>query len=127
MDDHSLAARLAAALLLAGALVPLTSSAAGASPGCVDETQPTDPILHLPVGDGCDDDTPPATTVTASPAPNAAGYVRAATMTFAVSAQVSDGDPGPFGVECRLTGPAQAHEWRACTSPVTYFGLPDGS
>jgi hypothetical protein len=48
-------------------------------------------------------------------------------MTFALTSQVTDGDAGPFGLECRLAGPAQAHDWRACTSPVTYAGLPDAA
>lgn len=125
--NHRLAARLGLAALVAGALVPLTSSAAGASPGCTDETQPKDPILGLPAGDGCDDDTPPETTLSASSTPNAAGLVNVSTMTFTIGSQVSDGDPGPFGLECKLTGPAQAHDWRQCASPVTYSGLPDGS
>ena len=72
MTKHRLAAQLGLAALIAGALVPLTSSAAGASPGCTDETQPKDPILGLPTGDGCDDDTPPETTLSASSTPNAA-------------------------------------------------------
>ena len=76
-------------------------------------------------GDGCDDDTPPETTLSASSTPNAAGFVKVSSMTFTFGSQVSDGDPGPFGLECKLTGPAQAHDWRPCTSPVTYAGLPD--
>lgn len=127
MKDHRVVARLAAAALVAGVLVPLTSSSAGALPGCVDETQPTDPFLEVPTGDGCDDDTPPETTLTASTAPNAAGLVNVASMTFAIGAQVTDGDVGPFVLECKLTGPSQAHDWRQCSSPVTYSGLPDGS
>jgi hypothetical protein len=118
-------------MVLAGAvLVPLGAAPAGAAPGCTDETRPTIeliPGVPIPSGDGCDDDTPPDTTLSASTAPNAAGFVNVSTMTFAVGAKVSDGDAGPFGLECRLTGPAQAHDWRACTSPVSYAGLPDGA
>ena len=122
---HHVTARANAGLLLAALLVPLTGSSAGASPGCVDESPPVDPVLGLPTGDGCDDDTPPDTAVTATTPPNAAGLVATATMIFTVAAQVPDSDPGPFGLECRLDGPAQAHDWRPCTSPVTYAGLPD--
>lgn len=120
-----------ATMALAGAvLVPLTAAPAGAAPGCTDETRPTIeliPGVPIPSGDGCDDDTPPDTTLSASTTPNAAGFVNVSTMTFTVGARVSDGDAGPFGLECRLTGPAQAHDWRACTSPVSYAGLPDGA
>lgn len=132
MKDHRLAARLGLAALVAGALVPITATPSGATPGCLDETPPStpSPIPGLPpvvTADGCDDDTPPDTVVSASPAPNAAGLVASATMTLTVRAVVSDADAGPFALECRLTGPAQAHDWRACTSPVTYTGLPDAA
>ncbi|GAA5105415.1 hypothetical protein GCM10023339_01260 [Alloalcanivorax gelatiniphagus] len=122
MEKRRTAVRLALVTLVAGALVPLAGAApAAAAPGCLDETPPS--LLQ----NGCDDSTPPETSVVSSATPNAAGFVTTATMTFTVAAQVSDGDPGPFGLECRLTGPAQAHDWRACTSPVTYTGLPDAA
>jgi hypothetical protein len=123
MGRHRLATRLATLALLGGALVPLTALPASAAPVCgLDETRPT--IL---IGDGCDDATPPDTGVSASVGPNAAGFVNVATMTFTLSTVVSDGDAGPFGYECRLTGAAQAHDWRACNSPVSYAGLADGT
>lgn len=116
------AVRLGVVTLVAGALVPLAGVApAAAEPGCVDETAPS--VLQ----NGCDDSTPPDTTLTASTAPNAAGLVTVSTMTFTVQAQVSDADPGPFGLECALAGGPQAHDWRACTSPVTYADLPDAA
>jgi hypothetical protein len=128
MAPHRTARHLGLVALLAGALVPLGAGPAAAGPGCLDETRPPlVPSLPLPGGDGCDDSTPPETTVVPSTAPNAAGFVGVATMSFAVTMQVSDGDAGPFGLECRLVGPAQAHDWRSCASPVTYAGLPDGS
>lgn len=125
------AATITVALVgLVAAVVPLAAAPAGAAPGCTDETRPTIevvPGLPIPSGDGCDDDTPPDTVLSASTAPNAAGFVNVSSMTFTIGARVSDGDAGPFGLECRLTGPAQAHDWRACTSPVSYAGLPDGA
>ena len=132
MHGHRTAIRIGMLALVGGALVPLGATPAAASPGCVDESPATAPPLipGLPaivIADGCDDDTPPETSATASPAPNAAGLVAGSTMTFTVSAGVSDADPGPFGLQCKLTGPAQAHDWRACTSPVTYAGLPDAA
>lgn len=118
----------AATLVLAASTLLVTGAApAGATPGCTDESQPTDPILGLPTGDGCDDDTPPETHLTSSATPNAAGYVATSTLTFAFTASVSDADPGPFGFECRLAGGPQAHDWQACTSPVTVTGLPDAA
>jgi hypothetical protein len=132
MGRHRLAMRLGTLALLGGTLVPLTATSADASPGCLDETIPTEPnpVPLLPpivTGDGCDDDTPPDTTLTAAPAPNANGFVSASTMTFTLGIEVTDGDAGPFGLECKLTGPAQAHDWSACSSPVTYSNLPDGA
>jgi hypothetical protein len=132
MGRHRLAMRLGTLALLGGTLVPLTATSADASPGCLDETIPTEPnpVPLLPpivTGDGCDDDTPPDTTLTAAPAPNANGFVSASTMTFTLGIEVTDGDAGPFGLECKLTGPAQAHDWRSCASPVTYSDLPDGA
>lgn len=121
MDRLRTASRLAVLGLLGGALVPLAAAPAGATPGCLDETAPS--LLQ----DGCDDSTPPETTLTPSTTPNAAGLVTVSTMTFALGWQVTDGDPGPFGLECRLTGGPQAHDWRACTSPVTYADLPDAA
>lgn len=125
MTRHRTAVRIGTGIgilaLLGGALVPLGAAPAGADPGCVDETQGT--VLT----DGCDDDTPPETTMSVSTTPNAAGFVNVSTMTFTLGVRVSDGDAGPFGLECRLTGPVQAHDWRTCMSPVSYAGLPDGS
>lgn len=112
--------RLALATLVGGALVPLAGAApAAAEPGCVDETAPG--FLQ----DGCDDSTPPDTTLVASTSPNSAGMVAVPTMTFTVQALVSDADAGGFGLQCALAGGPQAHDWRACTSPVTYADLPD--
>lgn len=120
MEKQRPAVRLALVTLLAGAMVPLAGAApVQASPGCVEETAPS--LLQ----DGCDDSTPPDTTLVASTTPNAAGLVAVSSMTFAFGAQVSDADSGPFGLECRLAGPVQAHDWRPCTSPVTYTGLAD--
>lgn len=118
----------AAALALAASTLLVTGAApAGATPGCTDETQPKDPILGLPTGDGCDDDTPPETQLTSSVTPNAAGLVATTTMTFSFTASVGDGDTGPFGFECAVTGGSQAHDWQACTSPVTLTGQADAA
>ena len=121
MLRHRTASRLAVLGLLGGGVVPLAAAPAGATPGCLEETAPS--LLQ----NGCDDSTSPETTLAASATPNAAGLVTVSSMTFTLEWQVSDGDPGPFGLECRLTGGPQAHDWRACTSPVTYADLPDAA
>jgi hypothetical protein len=119
MRRHRTATRLVVLGMLAGGLVPLAAAPSGAVPGCLDETAPS--ILQ----NGCDDSTHPETTLSASAAPTAAGLVTVASMTFSLGWDATDGDAGPFGLECRLTGGPQAHDWRACTSPVTYADLPD--
>lgn len=119
MARHRTSIRIGMLALLASAFVPLGAAPAGAAPGCVDETPPN--LLT----DGCDDDTPPDTTMAVSSTPTAGGFVNVSSMTFTLGVEVSDGDAGPFGLECTLAGPAQAHDWRSCTSPVTYAGLPD--
>jgi hypothetical protein len=117
--------------LVATVLGPLGGTPAQATPGCTSEARPSIevvPGLPVPQGDGCDDSTPPETAVTASPTPNAAGLVAAASITFSfASPPPADGDPDPVGFECRLTGSPQQHDWRQCTSPVTYAGLPDAA
>ena len=130
MRDHRPAARLGLAALVAGALVPLGATPAGAAPGCRSEARPTIEIipgLPIPSGDGCDDSTPPDTTMTAGVPPNAAGLVNVSTVTFALGSVVTDGDTDHVDFECKLTGPAQAHDWRACPSSVTYSGLADAA
>ena len=128
MEKRRAALRLALVTLVAGALVPLAGSAAVATPGCLDETRPVIeliPGVPIPSGDGCDDSTPPETRITASVTPNAAGFIAASSVTFTLAADVTDGDPGPFGFECKGAGLPQPNAWQSCTSPVTVTGLVD--
>ncbi len=128
MERHRTTVRLSMLALLAGALVPTAAAPSGAEPGCLTEVPKlVEPITGRALQDGCDDSTPPETGLSSSSTPNAAGLVNVSTMTFTLSSQVSDADMGPLGFECRLTGPAQAHDWRQCTSPVAYAGLPDAA
>ena len=115
------ASGLAVALLPLGVTAP-TGAAVSALAVCLDETMPG-PLPGL--NDGCDDATQPDTRLASSVATTASGFVATSQITFSASALVGDADPGPFALECRLVGPAQAHDWRACTSPVTYSGLVD--
>ncbi|SEC03513.1 hypothetical protein SAMN04489844_1549 [Nocardioides exalbidus] len=108
--------------LVAGGLVPLAGAApAQAAAGCTDETPPS--VLQ----DGCDDATPPETSVSSSVTPNAAGLVTTSSVTFTLGSSVDDGDLGPFGFECRLTGTPTSYDWQACPSIVTLTGLPDAA
>jgi hypothetical protein len=110
------------ATALAAALLPVgLASPSYASPGCLQDRSVT--LLDR---SGCDDDTPPETTLAgASTQPNAAGWVATSTMTFSFAGTHTDADPDPVALECRLSGPAQGHDWTACTSPRTYTGLAD--
>ncbi|WP_457206276.1 hypothetical protein [Nocardioides sp. P5_C9_2] len=108
-----------AATALAAALLPVgLGSPSYASPGCLAEPG------YLQAG--CDDTTPPETSpVVASTPPHAGGWVATSTMTFTFTGRHTDADADPIALECRLTGPAQAHDWTSCTSPRTYSGLVD--
>ena len=76
MLRHRTASRLAVLGLLAGGLVPLAAAPADATPGCLEETAPN--VLQ----NGCDDSTPPETSLVPSMTPNAAGLVTTSSMTF---------------------------------------------
>ena len=108
-------------MLTAGLLVglPLGSPAAAAD-DCLSE-----PPVGL-FGSSCDDTVPPETSLTGvSTAPNAAGWVATSTMAFAFAGAHTDADAGVLAFECKLDGPAMAHDWTPCTSPRTYEGLID--
>jgi hypothetical protein len=113
----SLGMALAAGLLVG---VPLGAGPATAAADCLSEP---------PVGFGlaaCDDTVPPETALTAvSTMPNAGGWVATATMTFAFAGAHTDADADALGLQCKLDGPTQAHDWVSCTSPRTYSGLGD--
>lgn len=109
---------LAAGLLTA---VPLgIAGPAAAAADCLSE-----PPVGLSKA-ACDDTVPPETALTAvSTQPNALGWVATGTMSFAFTGSHTDADADPLAFECKLDGPAQAHDWAACTSPRTYEGLVD--
>ena len=120
------AAALVATSMLA-TLFPLLASAPAQAAACTDETHNT----SVPLGaTGCDDTTPPDTTITLTdPTPTVLGYIRSTTVTFTFTGSYTaeDGtDAGPIGFECQLyntaTPPAQ---WDACTSPKKYENLVD--
>lgn len=110
-----------ALVLTSGLLVGLPlSGPASAAEDCLSEP----PTTFL--GSGCDDTVPPETSLTGvSTAPNAAGWVATSTMAFAFAGAHTDADAGVLAFECKLDGPAMAHDWTPCTSPRTYEGLVD--
>lgn len=108
-------------IVTAGLLVGLPQgSPAAAADDCLSE-----PPVGL-FGTSCDDTVPPETSLTGvSTAPNAAGWVATSTMAFAFAGAHTDADAGVLAFECKLDGPAMAHDWTPCTSPRTYEGLVD--
>lgn len=122
---------------LVGALLPvLAMPAAHAEPGCLSEAAPPGELpIPLPLpspigpGDRCDDSEPPVTSaVTASPAPNEAGFIAQDSVTFTFSGAHTDADTDPIAFECQFFNTPEAppeDEWTACTSPTTYDDLED--
>lgn len=109
------------ALLVAAWLPVLGYAAPAHAAGCQSE-MPT----PLPPS-ACDDTTPPETVLTSmSPQPTAAGWTRTNDVTFTFAGTANDAsDTDPVGLECKLQGPSQAHDWRSCESPFTYTDLAD--
>lgn len=94
---------------------PDTGAAAPAAATCRAEAGPLGPLTPL-----CDDQTPPNTRITrVFPNPDH-GWLRTGQVQYEFRSVVRDGDTDPMAFECRLDGPAQSHDWRACTSPQTY-------
>ena len=121
-------ALVTATLALVG---PALVSPTVAAEGCTTEQTP-DPTFPptIPPDYGCDDTTPPDTTITdMTPAPNDAGFTRTTSVTFQFTQVVSDGDQGPWAFKCKLDDPAttgpQDEVFADCTSPATYSDLKD--
>ncbi|MDP2775522.1 MAG: hypothetical protein Q8O61_18360 [Nocardioides sp.] len=122
--SHRTPYRRRAALVL-GALVvgmlPAVALAppASASEGCLAD----DPIIPILLDlSGCDDTTPPETTITRSaPQPNGATYIRTDSISFEFAGSYTDEDTGTLEYKCRLDEAA----WETCTSPKTYTDLAD--
>lgn len=110
-----------AAALLAACLPVLGPAAPAHAAGCQSEV-PT----PLPPS-ACDDTTPPQTSLAPmSPQPNDANFTRTNDVTFTFTGTANDAsDSDPVGLECKLEGPSQAHDWESCTSPRTYTDLAD--
>ena len=108
---------LAAGLLIG---VPLGAAPASAAEDCLSEPPPG--LLQA----ACDDTVAPDTAIrTVSTVPNAGGWVATSAMAFAFDGAHTDADTDPLVFQCKLDGPAQAHDWIACTSPRSYEGLID--
>jgi hypothetical protein len=120
--------RRATLLLTTGLLAALLPFLVGAAPAqaaaCTSETHSGDAITgHT----GCDDVTPPETTITlVEPTPTVFGYTRSKDLTFTFTGAHTDGDTGTIAFECQLYDTASPPTgWEACTSPQAYTGLAD--
>jgi hypothetical protein len=114
-----LAALAALALTACAAQVVATAPPAQAA-GCQAETSLV----------GCDDVTPPDTTLVAvRPAPTPGGFVRQATVSFDFAGVPVDAtDTGQIAFECQLYSAASPPAaWQACVSGQAYSGLGDTS
>jgi hypothetical protein len=116
---------LAAALV--AALVPLLGLAAPAQAAeCTTEVNQTSgPPLEIPTGPGCDDVTPPETSIeSVTPEPNSQGWLRQDQVTFAFTGAHTDDDQDPIAFECQFFNTETAPDaWEECTSPATYSDL----
>jgi hypothetical protein len=114
------------AAFVVAALLPLLAPAAPAlaADPCLSEAQPTDPVLMLPTGPGCDDTVPPTTSIlTSRPAP-VDGWIKTTSVTIEFFGEYTDADADPISYECQFyDSPAAPTTWSPCTTPVSYDGL----
>ncbi len=106
---------LASLALAATALQVVATGSPAQAAGCQEEA----PL-------GCDDDTPPDTTLAAvRPAPTPAGYVGQSTVSFDFAGvPVDSTDTGQIAFECQLYNtPTPPAAWQACTSGQPFPGL----
>ena len=110
-------------MALLGALVPVVGvSAPAVAADCQDETHQGLPLFET----GCDDVTPPETTVVATtPALTPRGYVAGSTVRFDFTGSYgTTGDSGPIAFQCQFYDTTTAPTtWTACTSPQVFSGL----
>lgn len=121
------AVALPAAGLLATLLPLLASSPAAAATPCTSTFSEAHTGTALTGHAGCDDSTPPDTTISAvEPVPTVLGYTRSKTVTFTFAGAYTDADTGPISLECQMYSTVAAPtEWQACTSPKVYTNLAD--
>jgi hypothetical protein len=116
-----------AGILLVVALLPLVgpTAPAHAVAGCLTEEAPTADPLPIPTGPGCDDSTPPVTTIgTVTPPPNGEGWIRTDQISFTFSGAHTDADADPISYQCQFYNTATAPaDWTTCTSPAVYTDL----
>jgi len=93
--------------------------------GCQDETH----VVVLGVASGCDDTTPPDTSLTASPAP-VDNLLQGTQITLTLGASYgSTGDTGAIGFQCDFYKYAAGDPktWTTCASGITYAALSVGT
>lgn len=114
---------VALAVVLAAAAVPVLAPApAQASPGCLRDVART--LVSM---DGCDDTTPPNTSITGSvPVVTRAGWANKRTIRIAFAGRHSDADTDAIGFECRLSTSAAVpteEQWGDCPDNGIYRDL----
>lgn len=111
----------AGAMLVAACLPLLGPASPAGAAGCQSE------VPNALPPSACDDTTPPETDLSGmSPQPSGAGWTRTNDVTFTFAGIANDAsDTDPVGLECKLEGPSQAHDWQDCQSPRTYTDLAD--
>lgn len=125
MRSYRRAAAIGAAVLAAATTLvaaPVTTAPAGAAEPCYSEDQPTDPLLGLPTGPGCDDTVPPETSIDGSNLDGA--WLRGTSITIDFHGEHTDGDTDPISYECQFYDtPSAPSTWTSCTSPFTQNDL----
>lgn len=113
--------------LLATMLPLLASAPAAAATPCSGVYSETHGGNEITGHTGCDDSTPPDTTITlVEPTPTVFGFTRSKDVSFTFSGAYTDADTGPISYECQLYSSAAAPDtWQTCTSPKAYTGLAD--
>jgi hypothetical protein len=115
----------ASAVVLAAALASVVPMALAPAPAqaaeCQDETHTGLPLAPT----GCDDVTPPDTTLSVTPSPTSGGYIRASTVRFDFAGSYgSTGDTGPITFECQFYNTVTAPTtWNTCSSPQVFGNL----
>ena len=111
---------VALAAVLVAALVPLLGPAtpALADAACLSEAQPTDPILGLPTGAGCDDTVPPTTAILTTRPQPVDGWIRTTSIDIEFHGAHPDADDDAIGYQCQLFNtPTAPAAWKPCTTP----------
>lgn len=114
---------VAVAVVLGAVVVPVLGPApAQAAAGCLRDVSRS--LISM---EGCDDTTPPATSITGSvPVVTRTGWANKRTIRIAFAGKHSDADTDTIGFECRLSTSAAAptaEQWEDCPADGVYRNL----